>query len=541
MLVDLSRDLLPAIAAAAGIQWPNALYATNPVGFARDILGVNPWSKQVEILEAVANGPHDRVAVRSGHKVGKSHSAAILALWFYCSFDAARVVMTSTTARQVDEILWREIRMMHARSGKCWDCKCEEKEAAVRGERLRIATPCPHSALIGGEMAETARSGFRSDDSTFREVVGFTARQAEAVAGISGANLLYICDEASGIPELVYEAIEGNRFGRARIVMFSNPTQNEGSFYDAFNSKERFFTCITVPSTSTPNYIANRTIIPGLAERTEIDQKAEEWGVKSALYKIRVKGEHAEHEAGRIFSVHLIGEAEKRWAETASDGRLYIGVDPAGEAGSGDEVAFAARRGLKCLKFQVHAGLTDVGHLAATLAMITALKLPRETPVVCVDSEGPVGSKVYIALKNYAENNPGVLELVRVRASDKSLRQPEVYHLMRDALTAALAAWFEAGGAIPEDAKLEKELHAMQWEQRADGKLRVTAKLQLKKILGRSPDRYDALALSCWEPLSLREQTSEGHEQEAPSTGRSDYYSEGALDPYAGAELWERK
>lgn len=528
---DLANYLLPELAAARGLQFPSPHYQNDPVAFAREVLGVEPWFKQVEILEAVRDNM--RVAVRSGHKIGKSNCAAILALWFYCSFEAARVVMTSTTSRQVDEILWREVRMMRAKSGKCVACKAAEKADPF----LQIARPCPHSTLIGGELADTARSGFKSDD--FREIVGFTAKQAEAVAGISGANVLYIGDEASGIAEVIFQAIEGNRAGNARLVLFSNPTQNQGTFYDAFNSKSRFWKGITVSSEETPNVISGQALVPGLATREWIEEKKDEWGEKSPLYIVRVKGLHAEHEQGKIFSVHTIGEAESRWAETPAAGRLYIGVDPAGESGSGDDTVFAIRRGLRVIELVARQGLNDVQHLSLLRLLIDKHKLTRETPVVVVDSEGSVGAKVWTAIRSYAEANPGVYECVRVRASDKSLRQPDVYDRMRDALTASLAAWIEAGGAIPSDTKLAKELHTMEWKQRADGRQKVTDKLTVKKLIGRSPDRYDALCLCVWEPLSLREHAADNDNATAAA---SEYAQRGGgLDPYAGMLAWERR
>jgi hypothetical protein len=537
-VADFGMTFIPRIHAAAGIQFPSPHYQQDPVAFCREILGFEPWARQIEMLEAVRD--HKRVAIKSGHKVSKSRTAGSLALWFYCSFDHARVVLTSTTSRQVDAILWREVRMLRAEAGKCVDCKRREKEAKARGERLVIPKPCPHSSLIDGELAETARSGLKSDD--FREIVGFTAKQGEAVAGVSGVNVLYIPDEASGIPDKIFEAIEGNRAGNARVAMFSNPTQNAGTFYDAFNTKARFFKTLTISSEESPNVVAGYDVIPGLASKEWLDEKREEWGENSSLWKIRVKGDFAEHEQGKIFSVHTIAEAERRWNDTPSEGRLYIGLDPAGEKGTGDEICFFVRRGLKAIKSSIHRGLTEDGHLIQLLVLIGQHKQPRETPVVVVDSDGSVGSKVYLAIRNYSDEHPGEMEVVRVRGSDKSQRQPELYPSMRDALTASLAAWFDAGGAIPEDTKLEKELHSMEWKQRADGKQKVTPKDQLRKTLGRSPDRYDALALATWEPLSLRMETSLHEALLAAKKLAADPYSRGgAMDPYAASKSWERR
>lgn len=532
-LSDFCGHFFPLLHAAAGVQFPSAHYRSDPVAFSREILGEDPWAKQIEILEAVRD--HKRVAVKSGHKVGKSRSAATLALWFYCSFPASRVVMTSTTARQVDEILWRELRMLRAKAGKCLACR----QAEELDPTLRIPRPCPHSALIREEPNETARAGLKSDD--FREVVGFTARQAEAVAGISGAHVLYIVDEASGVADLIFEAIEGNRAGNAFVCLFSNPTQNSGEFYDAFNSKARFYKTITVSSLDSPNVAAGRVVIPGLATKEWCDEKREEWGPKSPLYKVRVEGDFAEFEAGKIFSLHAIAQAEARWADTPSEGRLYIGLDPAGEKGQGDDIVFVLRRGLRVLAIITRQGLDDEGHLNQLLLLIKTYKLIRETPVVVLDVEGSVGAKVSAKLRAYVENNPGTFELVRVRASDASARQPEVYDRMRDALAASLSAWFDSGGSIPEDTKLEKELHSLEWKQRADGRIKVTDKVTLRKILGRSPDRYDGLALAVWEPLSLRELDANAPPP-AIVPARDDYYGDrGSMDPYAGAAVWERR
>lgn len=525
---DLAAAIRYALEAQRRITWPSPRYREDPVAFFREILGCSPWHKQIEIIEAVRD--HKRVSVRSGHKVSKSHSAGGLALWFYSSFPDARVVMTSTTARQVEDILWRELRMMLARHGICDRCK-NQNEGREPWEQ--ITAPCEHSAIIGDKPAEKARTGMKSRD--FREIVGFTAKEAEAVAGVSGKNLLYIVDEASGVDQQIFEAIEGNRAGGARIVMFSNPTKNEGEHFESFHSKKHLYKTITVSSEETPNVVEGRVVIPGLAEREWIEEKRIEWGEESALYKIRVKGEHALHEDGKIFSVHAIAEAEKRWLETEAAGRLYLGLDPAGEAGSGDEIVFCARRGLKAIELRIRRGLTASGHLSEALALLAEHKIPRETPVLVIDREGSIGAEVYGVLKDFGSRNPGVFELIAVRASDRATRQPEVYDRQRDALAASLAAWIKEGGAIPEDAKLAAELHALEWHPQASGRIKLTPKKELRKKLQRSPDRYDALALSVWEPLSLRLDPTE---EQAAARYDDDDDGGTTLDPYAGSRAW---
>ncbi|HYM90726.1 MAG TPA: hypothetical protein VEW91_03700 [bacterium] len=57
-----------------------------------------------------------------------------------------------------------------------------------------------------------------------REIVGFSTDSPERMFGIRGANLLCILDEASGIPEPIFEAVEGNRADGIKVIMFSSPT-----------------------------------------------------------------------------------------------------------------------------------------------------------------------------------------------------------------------------------------------------------------------------------------------------------------------------
>src|SRR6185295_13195738 len=108
------------------------------------------------------------------------------------------------------------------------------------------------------------------------------------------------------------------------------------------------------------------------------------------------------------------------------------------------------------------------------------------------------------------------------------------YDRVRDELTANLEKWLRDGGSLPEDVKLAGELHEPEWEIAINGRNKVTRKTELKKALGRSPDRYDAVALSAWEPASVRAAESDDADDDAPSGAASDLdaYEDGAIDPY---------
>src|SRR5207244_280936 len=77
-------------------------YADDPLGFCRDVLKVDPWSKQEEIAEAVRDRP--QVHVRGANNLGKDAISAWLALWWAYAKEGL-VLLTSASERQVREIL----------------------------------------------------------------------------------------------------------------------------------------------------------------------------------------------------------------------------------------------------------------------------------------------------------------------------------------------------------------------------------------------------------------------------------------------------
>lgn len=499
---DLAERLGEIVIAARGIAWPSEKYQNDILGFAREVCGLTLWKRQEDILLAAQQ--HKRLTVRSGHKIGKSTCAVIIALWFYCSFPRARVILTSATAKQIDEILWAELKRV------------------LRGALI----------VVDGELHKIARSGIRSGD---RQIFGFTAREAEGAAGYSGPNIMFIVDEASGVEDEFFEVIEGNRAAAgSRLILFSNPTRAEGEFYRSHEEKKEFYHCISVSSEESPNVVEGREVIPGLASREWIEEKKLEWGPESPLYLVRVKGEFVKNETGKIVSIHAIELAEERWSQTEATGRLQLGVDPAGPGLAGDETAVAVRRGLKIIQLYVFRGLTEEAIVVEVAGIVKEHRRAddSELALVCVDREGPIGSGVLGLLRAHAETNFGSFEVVGVRSSSRALRKPEIYDRVRDELWANLAAWIADGGAIVEDARLAKELHAPAWEGQVTGRLKATGKDELRKKLdGRSPDRADACALSVWTPADYSMQTDDSNTKETPDDG-VDAREDDGIDPY---------
>ena len=526
LIDDFTESLKILVDELTSLSWPSMKYSKNPVKFCHDILGFDPWEKQREVMNAVVKYP--LVTVKSGHRIGKSWLAAALALWFYSTFPDARVIGTGPTSTNVQGVLWRAIRQLHTRSGRCLQCTLKDPD----GPR-----PCEHSTIIDSKPADRAGTGLVSND--FREIKGYTVRDVEAITGTAGQSLFFIMDEASGVPDQIFEGLEGNRAGWTeeagvivRMLLIGNPTRTVGEFYESHEHprKKLVYHRVTISSRDTPNVIAKRNIIPGLATHYWVEQMVAKYGEDSAFVKVRVDGEFPTGEDGKAFPIALITEAEQRWHETEATGFLQIGLDPAGESGTGDQTGIVARRGQKIIALRRYRGLNEQAHCVHLMDLIEELREhPREKAIVVIDSEGKVGWDTYVYLRQVANRKDSTFELYRVRASDKAFREPLTFDRVRDELVHNLYLWLRGGGALIEDEQLETELHAVEWDN-TTGKLKITPKKKLRNILGRSPDSFDALALSCWPVLS--EETAEEEEEEEEDFMDLDPYADDGIDPY---------
>lgn len=443
------------------------------IEYARAVLKIEPWSKQAQILEAVEK--HPRTAVRSGHKISKSNSAAILALWWMQTGPDATCVMTSSSTRQVRKVLWKEVRTI---------CR-------------RVGTP------PGSVLSNDPNTGLQFADG--RELVGFSTDDTERMAGISGARVLFVVDEASGVEDEIIEAILGNAAGGVKMVMLGNPTRTSGYFFDAFHSKRQFWHLIDVSSEESPNITGER-YIPGLATKEWVDAMIQEWGADSPFVDVRIRGRFPSQAENSVIGIGLVEAAVRKWKDTGAkleykDGLLELGVDVARYGD--DETVIAPKRGLKigplvaCRSMDGFEVATKVLEVARTYAKGT------ERPRVKVDVNG-VGSSAFDVLNRMPE-----VEAVPVNVGESATalnvdgdEKTPIYELLRDQLWFAAKEWLKAGGSFPSDPKLESELIAPTYTFTVRQRIKVESKETLKKKLNpkRSPDRADAICLAIYNP-----------------------------------------
>ena len=196
---------------------PSKDSSKDPVTFVREVLRENPYDKQEEILKAVARGR--RVSVVGCNGSGKDWAAARAVLWWIHSRSPAKVIVTGPTSRQVDDIVWNEIRTAYA-----------QMPEGVRGRMFR--TP-----------------RYELDEQSF--ALGFATDSPYNLQGFHSPNLLVVITEAHAVHEPEINAIR--RLNPTRLLMSGNPFVSAGSFYDSHHSRRELYRTIQIGAFETPN------------------------------------------------------------------------------------------------------------------------------------------------------------------------------------------------------------------------------------------------------------------------------------------------
>lgn len=274
-----------------------------------------------------------------------------------------------------------------------------------------------------------------------------------------------------------------------------------GEFFDAFNSKRSFYRLIHVSSETTPNAVTGKTIIPGLAERSWVDEKRLEWGEDSPLFQVRVRGDFPRQSDMNVIALGDVEAAVERWKvedlRELEDGPLVAGLDVA--RFGDDESVLAVRRGHRVVAIRVWRGL-DGPDLANAVALeVGAMLRPGDGVVqVLIDGNG-VGASAFDAMRRLPKERGLQASSVNVSTSPTATSPDEPAFLnLRAQLHFAARDWLREGGAIPDDDKLIQELLAPVFSFDGQNRLRVESKdeIRCKLTPSRSPDRADALMLT---------------------------------------------
>lgn len=449
-------------------------YDGHPVEFIRDVLSGAPWDRQIEIAELIRD--HPRVSVQSCNGAGKDWLASHLSVYFAAM--GWFVIITGTSERQV-----RATLMDTAFSA--WSTA----EPRLPGEFMQM--------------------GWMPDRAKKEGILAFTATDSGRARGHHAPKLLAIITEAQGVPAEVYKGIRQCLTGPvSRFLVLGNPDKPEGDFYKICQSPE--WKHVKISAYDCPNVKQNREVVPGGVDRAFIADQATAYGDQSAAYSAAVLGEFPESSAEEaVFPRALREAAYARWRagkpETRADA---LGLDI---GGGGDRTIVAPRCGNRIEELRVW-NTPDQMQLVGRLRVeaeqwgvtprqiIEGVGLGGEQPArgtIIVDANA-LGAGASDRLRE--EKFRVVAFLGQASAPKPTRRSAITFGNLRAAAYWRLRELMGADLALPPDPLLDEELAAMKYEKsESGGKMYMKAKDDLKKVLGRSPDRLDAVVLACWE------------------------------------------
>ena len=474
-----------------------ARYRDDPAGYCRDVLGITLTPGQREVLDSLVSPPR-RVLASSGHSVGKSVLAACLVCWFFDTRESGICLTTAPTKRQVESILWKEVRTLRHRAG------LPDRWAGPKTPRLET-TPDHYAA-------------------------GFTARDATRFQGHhSPGGLLVVFDEAEGIDPEFYQAVKTMLDDESYFLAIYNPTGGSGT---ATHEAERqadehgSFRRVTLSCLEHPNVRAQErgepAPIPGAITLEQLRQMLLEdsmvLGPADAPEGGDVALAGARYRPGPIAQARCLGRrpslstsgvwSEQLWERvlaTRFDVRpewpVSIGCDVA-RYGDNNTV-MVVRKGYCLLHAEVHSKIPTNVTAQKLRELCARFKDPHnpERRIPCLIDEGGVGSGVIDQADNYL--------FVPVNASYKP-RNPKRYKNVRAELwftarEAALRGCLDVSRLHPSVlSRLRAELMAARYEVvPGSDRLAVTEKADAVAVLKRSPDLADAFNLACYPPPKI--------------------------------------
>lgn len=424
--------------------------AGGPALFAAEAMGATPTEQQWEASKALVE--RRKVSIRSGHGTGKSAFMAWTVLWFPVCYFPCKIPCTAPTGHQLSDVLWAEISMWHR----------------------RLAEKAPQLAAEFSWSSEKYELKARPSESF---AVARTSRpeRPEALQGFHSDNIMFVVDEASGVPENVFQVAEGAlSTDGAFVLMAANPTREDGYFYDSHHKMRARWAALHWDGEKSP-----------LVSKTYIEDMRLKYGVDSPIYQVRVKGNFATALDG-VIPLSFCESAKTRDVRAIEGSDIRWGLDVA--RFGDDSTALAKRKG------NVQMEPTREWFGKDTMQTVGLLKQEFDGAtvkphVICVDVIG-IGAGV---VDRAAEIG---LPVVGVNVSEAAATSDR-YSRLRDELWFLGREWLERRDCkFCDDDALIAELTTPKYSILSNGKIKVESKDEMKRRGVASPNRADAWLLT---------------------------------------------
>lgn len=400
----------------------------------------------------------------SGHGIGKSALVAWIIDWAQSTMVDTKGVVTANTENQLKTKTWAELAKWH---------------------RLSLA-----SSLF--KMTATARFSIDPQhERTWRiDMVPWSEKNTEAFAGLhnKGRRILLVFDEASAIPDLIWETAEGaltDNNTEIIWVCFGNPTKNSGRFRECFEGGKFAHRW---------DHAAISSMDVDITNKTQLQKWIDDYGEDHDFTRVRVLGKFPRVDASSFISLEVAREATRRPVPEDNPAPIVLGVDVARYGD--DKSVIYPRQGLDGRSRQ-----PIVLQGANTMQLATRVfneYMTLQATAIYVDGGGVGGGVVDRLLQMGAP----VYEVTFGGAPDgANVEDPYIkYENKRAEIWGAGKAWLERGGCIPDEIPLIEEAFSTELSNptytltgKEGDKILIESKKDMKRRNVKSPDVSDAL------------------------------------------------
>lgn len=447
----------------AQLQHAVAQFVDNPLGYVLfsfnwgegDLAGESgPDEWQADILRLVGDrcltvDEALRIAVASGHGIGKTALVAWIIHWFISTRPKCAGVVTANTKNQLVQKTWRELNLWNKR--------------AIHGHWF--------------DWSATKFCFKAHPDTWFIAAVPWSEHNSEAFAGLHAEHVLVIFDEASAIADAIWDVAEGAMTTPGALwIAFGNPTKNTGRFRECFGRfRHRWVT----------RQIDSRTA--KMANKKQIAAWVEDWGEDSDFVRIRIRGEFPRASSTQFIGNDAVDAARARVDEFILSPKL-MGVDVA--RFGDDQSVILMRTGNTVTLIRRFRGLPldqFASHVAAAIN-------EYQPDAVFVDGVG-VGAGVVDILRGAKFRIDDVV-------ASSSATDTKKYANLRAEMWGKMRDWLMRYGCLPDDRELGDDLVAIEYGYNNGGAILLEKKEDVKSRGLASPDVADALALTFARPVA---------------------------------------
>ena len=402
-----------------------------------------------------------RFVTSSGHGIGKTTVVAWIASVLLSTRPYSQGTVTANTFPQLEAKTWASI------------CRW-----------LRLCKTRPWFQIGADRIYHK-----NQPDSWFLRALTAQNEKSESFAGQHAANSssYYIFDEASAIPESIWQVAEGGTTdGEPHWFCFGNPTRNSGRFFEScFGREKHRWKVRSIDARES-----------GITNKTQLAEWVNEYGEDSDFVRVRVRGIPPRAGDLQFIDSERVWEAQKRRVAALADEPLVVGVDVA--RGGMDSNVICYRRGIDARSIRAEKipgeQTRDLTLLVSKLAGLLSDGL-RGQPIAMMFIDGAgVGAGLYHRLSQLGYRN-----VTEVQFGGKP---PDAHYAnMRSFMWGKLKDWL-LRGSIPDDTQLEIDLTGPGYFHDRNDRLVLESKDDMKERGLASPDYGDALALTFAQPVA---------------------------------------